>query len=85
MTTKTEQQLFVGNPVTSHAFNGTLDKVVLSDNSTTVYVYSKGANGKWVKETELQKHIERVKCVDWGPRPTGLPPAQGTGMPMYGT
>ena len=55
----------MGSPITSHAFNGSLDKLAVSDNSTTVYVYAKEANGKWTKETELQKVLQKQELLHY--------------------
>lgn len=66
MAAKKEQQLFTA-PIGAHAFNADQSKLIVSDMSNTAYIYHKDSKGNYVKETELQKHIERVKSVDWAP------------------
>lgn len=65
---KWEQQLFT-EPISGHAYNADLSQLVVSDNSSTFYIYKfDNAKKKYVKEMELRKHIERVKSVDWAPK-----------------
>lgn len=67
MATKKEQQVFMA-PISGHAFNDDMSKMVVSDSSRLAYIYSRESNGKYVLESELKKHIERVLSVDWAPK-----------------
>lgn len=67
MSTNTPQQLFVNEPISSHAFNKDLSQVVVSNASAETHIFKKGAGGKYVLDTTLKEHLERVTSVDWAP------------------
>lgn len=67
MTTKKEHQLFTG-PVSGFAFNADQSKLVTSDSSEAAFIFHRDGSGKYTKETELVKHIERITSVDWAPK-----------------
>jgi actin related protein 2/3 complex subunit 1A/1B len=44
-----------------------MSKMIISGTTNIATIYQRDAKGTYTKETELKKHIERVKSVDWAP------------------
>lgn len=51
-------------PITSHAFNASKDKLAISPNNNEVHIYHK-QNGKWSLNSTLSQHDLRVTSIDW--------------------
>jgi len=66
MAAKKEQRLLT-TPISGHAFNADMSKMIISGTTNIATIYQRDAKGTYTKETELKKHIERVKSVDWAP------------------
>jgi len=66
MAAKKEQRLLT-TPISGHAFNADMSKMIICGTSNIATIYKRDAKGTYVKDTELKKHIERVKSVDWAP------------------
>lgn len=66
MAAKKEQRLLV-SPISGHAFNADMSKVIICDTTNIATIYQQDVKGIYIKETELTKHADRVKSVDWAP------------------
>ncbi|KAI9004054.1 WD40-repeat-containing domain protein [Gaertneriomyces semiglobifer] len=59
-------QLFIGQPITCHAFNKDRTQVAVSPNNHVVEIYEKVA-GSWALKHTLDEHDRLVTGIDWAP------------------
>lgn len=62
-----EKHSFGLEPITTHAWNSTRNKVALSLNSKDVVIYER-AGGDWRQQDSLDQHDLRVTGIDWAPK-----------------
>lgn len=62
----TEVNSFGIDPITSHAFNASRNKLALSPNNNEVHIYQKEGT-KWTLSQTLNQHDLRITSIDWAP------------------
>ncbi|XP_037077374.1 actin-related protein 2/3 complex subunit 1A-like [Pollicipes pollicipes] len=62
-----EKHSFGLEPITTHAWNSTRDKVALSPNSKDVLIYGRTGT-EWRQQAMLDQHDLRVTGIDWAPK-----------------
>lgn len=53
------------DPISCHAYSGSMDRLALSPNNNLVHIYRQEPPSTWVEETILDQHDLRVTGIDW--------------------